>query len=276
MEQKKMRNTQENLYKLANMLCKHWGATWAYDTHKGENNPRNLLVRIEDRDINVRLYSPQDIDKDVEERYSMYVIFSQWHVTIDSREEAYRIGYKLSISIDSIDDLNFVFATTIRNRKYSKDVFNPHEGMQFAHELLAQGDSLGILFGSERAGLEGKEIALANAIISIRVNPKFKSLNLSHAAGLLAYEWFKMSELGKKVDTNILFKDLKSATHSEINSFILNLKTELNRSGYFWPEAKRISLQRNLENLFHRLPLTGPDIRTLFGIIKSLTKLKDR
>ena len=177
---------------------------------------------------------------------------------------------------ESIDDLNFVFATTIRNRKYSKDVFNPHEGMQFAHELLAQGDSLGILFGSERAGLEGKEIALANAIISIPVNPKFKSLNLSHAAGLLAYEWFKMSELGKKVDTNILFKDLKSATHSEINSFILNLKTELNRSGYFWPEAKRISLQRNLENLFHRLPLTGPDIRTLFGIIKSLTKLKDR
>lgn len=102
MEQKKMRNTQENLYKLANMLCKHWGATWAYDTHKGENNPRNLLVRIEDRDINVRLYSPQDIDKDVEERYSIYVIFSQWQITIDEKEEAY--FYHM---IETSEDLDF-------------------------------------------------------------------------------------------------------------------------------------------------------------------------
>ena len=34
-----------------------------------------------------------------------------------------------------IKDLNFVFSTTIRSRKYSKDVFTPDEGIKFAKKL---------------------------------------------------------------------------------------------------------------------------------------------
>ena len=89
---------------------------------------------------------------------------------------------------DAVNDLNFVFATTIRSRKFSKEVFNPFEGMKLIKELVEKGQSTGVIFGSERAGLESKEIALANAIISIPVNTKFRSLNLSHAVALLAYE----------------------------------------------------------------------------------------
>ena len=77
----------------------------------------------------------------------------------------------------SIEDLKFVFATTIRTRKYSKDIYKPYEGMRLAKNLIKKGKPVGILFGSERAGLESKEIAVANAIISIPVSEKFKSLN---------------------------------------------------------------------------------------------------
>ena len=95
---------------------------------------------------------------------------------------------------DSIHDLNFVFSTTIRSRKYSKEVFNPEEGVKFAKKLIKEGNSVGILFGSERAGLNKKEISYSNAIISIPVSEKFKSINLSHAVGIISYEWFKNSK----------------------------------------------------------------------------------
>ncbi len=175
---------------------------------------------------------------------------------------------------EAIQDLNLVFATTIRTRKFSKEVFNPYEGMKLIRDLIRKGKSVGIIFGSERAGLESKEIAIANAIITVPVNSKFSSLNLSHAVAVLAYEWFKISEHAND-DIKRVISDLNITNKSEVNSFIQNLKIELSRSGYFWPEDKRESLNRNIENLFHRMPLTGPDIRTLFGIIKSISKHRD-
>ena len=70
----------------------------------------------------------------------------------------------------SIEDLKFVFATTIRTRKYSKDIYRPDEGMRLAKDLIKKGKPVGILFGSERAGLECIEISVSYAIFSIPVN----------------------------------------------------------------------------------------------------------
>ena len=38
-----------------------------------------------------------------------------------------------------------------------------------------------ILFGPERSGLETEEVALANAIVTVPINPEFGSLNLAQA-----------------------------------------------------------------------------------------------
>ena len=46
-----------------------------------------------------------------------------------------------------------------------------------------------ILFGPERSGLETEDVALANAIVTVPINPEFGSLNLAQAVILLAYEW---------------------------------------------------------------------------------------
>ena len=44
---------------------------------------------------------------------------------------------------------------------------------------------------AERSGLETEEVALANAIVTVPINPEFGSLNLAQAVILLAYEWSK-------------------------------------------------------------------------------------
>ena len=57
---------------------------------------------------------------------------------------------------DSIHDLNFVFSTTIRSRKYSKEVFNPEEGAKFAKKAYKRGKFSWNIIHSERAGLNKK------------------------------------------------------------------------------------------------------------------------
>ena len=47
------------------------------------------------------------------------------------------------------------------------------------------------IFGAERSGLDTDDVALAHAIVTVPINPKFASLNLAQAVILLAYEWSK-------------------------------------------------------------------------------------
>ena len=53
--------------------------------------------------------------------------------------------------------------------------------MAHARALIAGGQQVALLFGPERAGLENDDVARANAIITVPVNPDFPSLNLAQA-----------------------------------------------------------------------------------------------
>ena len=116
--------------------------------------------------------------------------------------------------------LNFVFSTTIRSRNI-KEVFNPEEGVKFAKAHKRGKFSWNIIwFG--KAGLNKKEISYSNAIISI-VSEKFKSLNLSHAVGIISYEWFKNSKNNGAEKTDELINLICKKIH--IEKFVLKLKS---------------------------------------------------
>lgn len=90
---------------------------------------------------------------------------------------------------DASGDGHFVFATTARSRGLTKPVYAPQAAMEKAAELIASGQKVTVLFGPERAGLQNEDVAVANAIITLPVNPEFPSLNLAQCVLLLAYEW---------------------------------------------------------------------------------------
>ena len=91
-----------------------------------------------------------------------------------------------------------------------------------------------ILFGPERSGLETEEVALANAIVTVPINPEFGSLNLAQAVILLAYEWSKRSELAQPPA-----KELEPpAPHGELEGLIGQLDEELAAKGYFHPPSR--------------------------------------
>jgi tRNA/rRNA methyltransferase len=172
-------------------------------------------------------------------------------------------------SAEALGDVNYVFATTARPRDLTKDVVTPEEAMRQARNRIADGQSVGVLFGPERAGLENDVIARANAIVSVPVNPAFASLNLAQCVLLLAYEWRRQG-----TDREVAGDDRADLEHVErLYDAVVG---RLQKSGFFFPAGKEDSMKLNLRNLFSRMPLTEPDIRILHGVIKSLAEKSPR
>src|SRR5438128_8844156 len=96
----------------------------------------------------------------------------------------------------AIADLTFVLATTARAHDQAKPVIGPEAAARELAPRVAAGEPVGILFGRERYGLENHEIALADRILTLPVNPAFASLNLAQAVVIVAYEWFKLASGG--------------------------------------------------------------------------------
>src|SRR4051812_10598440 len=170
----------------------------------------------------------------------------------------------------AIADLNFVLATTARAHDQAKPVVGPGEAAQLATPRVAAGESVGLLFGRERYGLENHEVALADAILTLPVNPAFASLNLGQAVVIVAYEWFKLASGG----TLPFAMPRKSppATREQLLAFFHDLERELEKVEFFRPAEKRDTMSINLRNIFHRMTPTQQDIRTLHGVFLAIAE----
>ena len=169
-------------------------------------------------------------------------------------------------------DLHYVFATTARKRGLCKEIYCPENAVIECKEILNAGNKVGIMFGPERSGLLNEDVSLAQAIISVPINPKFSSLNLAQCVVIVAYHWFIYLR-GEEVK-EFCRDDIQFASLAEVANLRLSLLNRLSASNYFWPEEKKVSLIENLTNLLSRLPLTTSDVKTLHGVIKALSKGK--
>lgn len=171
---------------------------------------------------------------------------------------------------EAMADLSFVFATTARSRDMVKPVYTAQTATSCLAQYISKGLKTGILFGPERTGLENDEVAQANAIIEIPLNPEHTSLNLSQAVLLVGYECFK--ELLSKEFVIEKEKEVL-ATKSEIDMFLKHLEELLEKGDYFRISDKKPRMLRNLNNIFTRASLTAQEIRTLHGVLNALTRI---
>ena len=93
----------------------------------------------------------------------------------------------------AIADCTFVVAATARAHDQAKPVVGAAEVATLMAPRIAAGEPVAIAFGRERNGLENDEVALADCILTLPVNPAFASLNLAQAVVVVAYEWFKLA-----------------------------------------------------------------------------------
>jgi tRNA/rRNA methyltransferase len=180
-------------------------------------------------------------------------------------------GAKLYDTLQAaIADCSFVLATTARSHDQAKPVIGPADAAAEIAPRVTAGETVAIVFGRERNGLENDEVALADRIVTLPVNPAFASLNLAQAIVIVAYEWFKLAT-GEKLPFGMPDKS-PPAPKQQLLAFFASLERELEKVEFFRPPDKRATMQINLRNIFSRMRPTQQDIQTLHGVIMSIAE----
>ncbi|MEO7276607.1 MAG: RNA methyltransferase [Sphingomicrobium sp.] len=166
---------------------------------------------------------------------------------------------------EAIADCSTVFAATVRRRELVTPVAGPE---QMAERIASSPGRSAILFGPERSGLETEEVALADVIVTVPINPEFASLNLAQAVILLAYEWSRHSDLAQPTS-----RDAEpQAPHGELEGLIGQLDAELVAKGYFHPPARTQATRNTIRTLLTKPGWSSREVKAVRGIVRALVR----
>ena len=170
---------------------------------------------------------------------------------------------------DAIGDCSFVIATTARNHDQAKLVIGAAQAAAEMAPRVAAGENVALVFGRERNGLENHEVARADRILTLSVNPAFASLNLAQAVVIVGYEWFKLA--GGELPFATAERSPPVAKQ-QLDAFFADLERELDKVEFFRPDEKRGVMSVNLRNIFQRMAPSQQDIRTLHGVVTAIAQ----
>jgi tRNA/rRNA methyltransferase len=168
---------------------------------------------------------------------------------------------------DAVADCSFVYATTVRKRGLTLPVVSPEEAGREAH---GNDGPSAFLFGAERSGLETEEVALAGKIVTVPVNPDFRSLNLAQAVILIAYEWSKHRDLA--VPTIGDEPPEPPAPQAHLEGLIEQLYAALESADYFHPPDRTPATRNTIRTILTRAGWSVREIQALRGIVRALAE----
>ncbi len=175
---------------------------------------------------------------------------------------------------EAMTDLHYIYATTARTNDMTNVIMTPRAAIPDMVARSTGGQKTAVMFGKERTGLTNDQIMLANAKITIPLNPEFSSLNLAQAVLLIGYEWYQAHD---KTPDNVLYMgDSTPATREEYLNFFHRLESALDEGGFFVTPEMRPTMVRNLQNTLQRAQMTEQEIRTWHGVLSSLLGIPKR
>ena len=175
---------------------------------------------------------------------------------------------------DALAGLGRVYAATARSRDMIKPVMTPRRAAEDLRAETGRGVACGLLFGRERSGLDNDEVALADTIVQVPLNPAYSSLSLPQAVLLLAYEWYQAGS--EAIPEELVMGRTLPAGKEDLLYFFGRLEGMLEAAGFFQVEGKRPGMIRNIRNIFQRTQLTDQELRTLHGILSAFDPAKGK
>jgi tRNA/rRNA methyltransferase len=167
---------------------------------------------------------------------------------------------------ESVADCHFVLATTARIRDDNKPGLDVRDAMQEARARIARGEKVAILFGPERTGLENEDIALADALLHIPVDPDYSSLNLAQAVVVVAHEWFSAAPAKPAENLD------NQASKEELAGLFDQIERELDAANFWRVPEKKESVWRHVRSSLSRAQFTGPEVATWRGVIRAISR----
>ncbi|HEV8241868.1 MAG TPA: RNA methyltransferase [Thermoanaerobaculia bacterium] len=187
--------------------------------------------------------------------------------------EAARVFDRLE---DAVADLRRLYASTARPRDLRKVVLTPRQAVREMRQAAPDGGGCGVLFGPERTGLDSDQVALADAVLTVPLNPAYSSLNLGQAVMLVSYEWYQSG--AEQADTAPPMgpegERHRQATRAELHNLFRHLESELDAANFLWPPHTRANMVRNLRNFIARASPTEQEVKTLHGVVTALAGRK--
>ena len=166
---------------------------------------------------------------------------------------------------EALDGLTFVAATAMTPRDFGPPTSAPRP----LFESLALGSHrVGLVFGSERFGLDNEVVYRCHACISIPTQPGYGSLNLAQAVQLIAYEW-RQALGGFPVVPRT--PDPALADASALRGLLSHWEDALIRLEYLDPKIPR-KLMSRLNLLANRVALTRDELQILRGVARAIEK----
>ena len=174
----------------------------------------------------------------------------------------------------AIAELVHVYAATARDRGMVRREVTPRQAAREMRARLAAGEACGVLFGPERTGLLNDDVALADTVVAVPLNPGFSSLNLAQAVLIIGYEWFTSG--AATAPETLRRGGSRPGTKEELLNFFEHLEEELVRNGFLRNRESRPSMVRNLRSLFQRAQCTEQELHTLHGVITAFAGPRER
>jgi len=171
---------------------------------------------------------------------------------------------------EAVADCAFVYATTVRKRGLVTTIVTPE---QAAREIHRQPGPSAILFGAERSGLETEDVAIAQKIVTVPINPEFGSLNLAQAVILIAYEWSKHQHLAVPTEGELAEP---RATQEQLDGLIGQLDEALDQAGYYFPPDRTPATRLTMRSILTKAGWSNREVQALRGMIRALTQPRRR
>jgi tRNA/rRNA methyltransferase len=124
---------------------------------------------------------------------------------------------------------------------------------------------VGLVFGPEPSGLRTAEVSRCDQLIAIPANPVYPVLNLSHAVGICAYEWFRATRLPRAATV----ASDPPAPDEERDRALRHFKSALEDVHFLWDEKAEL-LFHGVRRLIVRAQPTHNEVQLLHGIARQM------
>lgn len=164
---------------------------------------------------------------------------------------------------EALADCHLTVATTAVRERNVLEQLTPHEVAELAAETLGEEHRLALVFGRERSGLSGGEIALCQRTASIPTWPEFPTMNLAQSVAIFCYE------LGRGLRPKAEEKD--PAPHQLIQHLNAHARALFNEVGFFGDKSPE-RMCAELQALAARAKLTMREASLLLSLLRHLER----
>ncbi|MBF0184057.1 MAG: RNA methyltransferase [Magnetococcales bacterium] len=169
----------------------------------------------------------------------------------------------------ALADLHFLVATSNRPRGQRHTVLTPRQlAAQLPAVLAHPGTTVGLLFGTERTGLETSDLERAHWICNIPTHLGNGSLNLAQAVLLVAYELMLGNEQGDSFAFDPSHDGVRASV-ADLDRFFEHLRTTLLTIGFLRDEQNR-HIMGSIKALFLRAVPDRREIAILRGMLNEM------